>query len=202
MKKNVVASYYPTTKAVESPGTLRLSKNVNGSALLMMKQNHRKSINMNILYLHGLDGTPRPDKLEMLKSKGANVAAPLINYRASIDKLDLFDSLSAIVKAASIDFIVGSSMGGYMGFYLSEYHNIQAFLFNPALHSKSSDVPVLKKKNFPGRILLLGRKDDVIKPELTEEFINNGKFKNIEIIYTDGGHQIPLDTFSIALDYI
>ena len=156
----------------------------------------------NILYLHGLDGNPKKEKVDILASKGSPVTAPLIDYRKYTGSLELFDQFVKLINEKHINFIVGSSMGGYFGFYLSAYCDIPALLFNPALHSMSINVPVRKATNRSRRIIVLGKYDDTIPPQKTIDFIKQGDYDNIEIFERENAHQVPLEVFSVVLDYI
>ncbi|MFC2130229.1 YqiA/YcfP family alpha/beta fold hydrolase [Bacteroidota bacterium] len=154
-----------------------------------------------ILYLHGLDSYPKPDKVNIFKTKG-EVVAPKLNYYAFQNDITLFNELANSIKLEKITHIVGSSFGGYMGFYLSEYCKIPAILFNPAIAHTSIEVPVINDFNNSSKNLILGIHDDVVNPANTIKFINENHYSNSRIVKENFGHQVPLNIFSLALNYI
>ena len=154
-----------------------------------------------ILYLHGLDSFPKPEKVEILKKAG-EVSAPKLNYRAFKDDLTLFNELADSIAIEKISHIVGSSFGGYMGFYLSEFCKIPAVLFNPALSFKNLEVPVVKNFTDTTKTIILGIYDNVINPEQTEDFIIDNNYANIKIVKLRFEHQVPEDVFELVLNYL
>mgnify|MGYP003651523336 FL=1 len=82
---------------------------------------------MKILYLHGYQGSPNWDRINYLKSLGHEVISPQIDYDNEhsffIDLLEL-----------DFDFIVGNSLGGFVGFYLSIYKGLPCICINPPLY--------------------------------------------------------------------
>ena len=154
-----------------------------------------------ILYLHGLDGFPKPEKIEILQKAG-EVSAPKLNYRAFKDDITLFNELADSITIEKISHIVGSSFGGYMGFYLSEYCKIPAVLFNPALSFKNLEVPVVRDFTNIEKTIILGIFDNVINPEQTEDFIIDNNYSNTKVVKLRFEHQVPEDIFALALNYL
>ncbi len=149
-----------------------------------------------ILYLHGLDSKPNEEKIAILENGfGLAVIAPKLDYYASEGSTQLFDSLCERIRKLRIDGIVGSSFGGFMGFYLSSQFNIPAYLFNPALHSRAIDVKVEYPKNSPQKVIFLGKHDDVIDPERTKKFLVDHDYKNYFVVEEDFGHALPVEVF-------
>ncbi|MFH1049966.1 MAG: YqiA/YcfP family alpha/beta fold hydrolase [bacterium] len=154
-----------------------------------------------ILYLHGLDAVPKPEKVELLMKAGT-ILSPKLNYRAFKDDITLFNELADSIKIENITNIVGSSFGGYMGFYLSEFCKIPAVLFNPAISFKSLEVPVINAFSNTAKTIILGIRDDVINPIETEEFIKKHNYSNTKILKLDFEHQVSEEIFAIALNYL
>lgn len=154
-----------------------------------------------ILYLHGLDAIPKPEKVSILERAGI-VMAPKLNYRAFIGDITLFNELADAITLEKITHIVGSSFGGYMGFYLSEFCKIPGVLFNPALSYKSLDVPVIKSYSDTKKTIILGIFDDVIDPKMTKKYIGENQFQNIEVVEFPFAHQVSEEYFELALKYL
>lgn len=151
---------------------------------------------MNILYIHGLNGSLIPEKREILERYG-NVEAPSIDYENNPDSiLCLYNQY----KDAKIDVIMGSSMGGFAGYYLSKLLQLPALVFNPALAERSvvQNVPDTPETNNGKIHIVLGSKDRVVDPKDTLHFLGDLLMQkqdyNISIRH-DLEHRIPLDVF-------
>jgi pimeloyl-ACP methyl ester carboxylesterase len=148
-----------------------------------------------ILYLHGLESSNVCDKVDFLK-ENAIVLAPSIDYRKPNIEKELMD----MVESFQPDLIIGSSMGGHVGLMLANYYNIEAVVFNPAIHSRSIEprLDILEARepniNFQP-VVILGLEDDVINPLITKEIIDDALFYcDIEEV-EDLGHRVPFDVF-------
>ena len=149
-----------------------------------------------ILYLHGLESSNVCDKVDFMHEH-ANVLAPSIDY----NKPSIEEELMYMVESFQPDLVIGSSMGGHVGLMLANYYNIDAIVFNPAIHSRSFD-PALEKlaakePNFNFQpVVILGMEDDVINPLITKEILDDALFYcDIEEV-ENLGHRIPFSIFS------
>ena len=70
---------------------------------------------MIILYLHGLESKLSPQKRSVLERFGT-VIAPDLDYHKNTN---VFDLLIKRNEEQHFDVIIGSSMGGFMGYYLA-----------------------------------------------------------------------------------
>jgi hypothetical protein len=124
---------------------------------------------MNILYLHGLNGSLSSEKQKILERFG-NVHAPSIDYENNPDSINW---LHKRYKDANIDLVIGSSMGGFAGYYLSKLFQGTSLLFNPALAYRSvfQNVPTTPQTNNGTINIVLGAKDDIINPKSTLIFL-------------------------------
>ena len=123
---------------------------------------------INILYIHGLDSSPKPEKIEVLKQYGSVVGLHL-DYKKEENPFKL---LNDTIENENISHIVGSSLGGFLGFWLGEKNSLPCLLFNPALGMRSIDVQVERNYNkCPKRLIVLGEQDDVVLPYHTIEFL-------------------------------
>ena len=101
-----------------------------------------------ILFLHGLESSNKGKKVDFLKER-AEVLAPKIDYQDEA----LEEKLMYIVENFRPDFIIGSSMGGYVGMLLANKYGIKNLLYNPAIHSRSIEP---KLNRLPKNWLLVG----------------------------------------------
>lgn len=159
---------------------------------------------MNILYLHGLDSSLNDEKCAILEKYG-KVYAPLIEYRKDANRVAfLIDEF----KDKEIDVVIGSSMGGFAGYYIADALQRPALLFNPALAYRSvlQEIPNSKDQVLNSKLqipksklihIVLGAKDEVIDPKTTLEFLANSiGVDNYNIkIRQDLEHRIPEGVF-------
>jgi len=155
---------------------------------------------MHILYLHGYRAQPPADKLARLQVLGHRTTAPHLHY----DDGPVFDSLLTLVafhnaRGPGIDFIIGSSMGGYMAYYLSDLLQLPCWLINPALRDdlpKLQPVPLAPKPH-KAKYILLGLQDDVVPPLATIQHLAQrpDAFRTLSL-RADLGHRIDATTFA------
>ena len=150
---------------------------------------------MSILYLHGLDSSLSIEKRKILESFRI-VHAPQIDYRKeekSIENL-LYD-----YNDKNISIVIGSSMGGFLSYYIATELQVPALLFNPALAYRSvhQEIPKISKSSSNFKYIVLGAKDKTVKPKDTLEFIANsiGKDNYNLNIRQDLEHRIPASIF-------
>jgi pimeloyl-ACP methyl ester carboxylesterase len=105
-----------------------------------------------------------------------------------------------MVESFQPDLIIGSSMGGHVGLMLANYYNIDAIVFNPAIHSRSIEPKLeileAREPNFNFQpVIILGLEDDVINPLITKEILDDALFY-CDIEEVEGlGHRIPFQIF-------
>lgn len=146
------------------------------------------------LYIHGLDSYLSDDKKEIL-SEYTLVVAPVLDFRSG-DRI--YYDLEKILLEIDIDFIIGSSMGGFMAYHLSLNFNKPALLFNPALPFRSvgQNVPVQNKNRMSYLRVIIGGQDDIVLPELNLDWLFAHESGNFEIRWKNLlGHRIPLNIF-------
>lgn len=147
----------------------------------------------NILYIHGLDSQPNPKKLAILEKFGHRTHALHLDYRKD---LLAYAKLKREAKDKNIDFIVGSSLGGYFGYWLGHDLKINQLLFNPAMPFRSVQVQTLDITENPTikSWVVIGINDEVIPPNLNIAFFKNRE--SIRLISCQWlGHQIDEVTF-------
>lgn len=151
-----------------------------------------------VLYLHGLESKQGGKKVDFLSYKFI-VHAPDLDYKDD----NCFESIYKIIVDNNFDYIIGSSMGGYLGFTMGEIFNIPTILFNPALHSRSFE----PYNNFNPSLdngfhnIILGEFDTVISADKTIEFLHKNNIdSNVEIKPIT--HRTPLDVFIETINKI
>lgn len=153
------------------------------------------------LYLHGLHSSViNSPKVNWLKSFDyTKVMAPEINY--SQEKSSIFSRLSQIVETEKIQYIVGSSMGGFLGYHLGSKHNLPTLLFNPSLIKTSVGKPDLDNTGVHNATrghhsFVLGLNDEVVDPTKLLQFISNTEIHTIrKITFEPMAHRVPLEIF-------
>jgi len=147
-----------------------------------------------ILFLHGLESSNVGPKVDFLREH-ANVVAPKIDYQD--DSLE--EKLMYVVENFQPDYIIGSSMGGYVGSLLANKYGIKNLLYNPAIHSRSMEPKLNRLVNesanyFVELNVVLGNQDEVINPNITEAMLLDAEIV-CEIERVDMGHRINYDVF-------
>jgi len=152
---------------------------------------------MNILYLHGLESKLSFEKQKCLSDFGT-VFSPDMDYYSNPK---MFQFLYETYNDKTIDCIIGSSMGGFMGYYLAMAFNCKALLFNPALSFRSvlQEIPEsLHAKENTYFQMILGWNDTVVPAKKTLEFLkdnaSNGTGCTIKLI-PSMEHRIPFEIF-------
>lgn len=152
---------------------------------------------MTILYLHGLESKLSPQKKLILEQYGT-VIAPNLNYT---ENPNIIETLYKDYKDQNIDFIIGSSMGGFTGFYLSKLMQIKTLLFNPALPYRTSilqNIPAIEKEHAQLVQIVIGNQDDIIKATDNIAFIMKLLPLKTDLrlhLINELGHGIPLVIF-------
>ena len=155
---------------------------------------------MNTLYIHGLDSSPKVEKTNIINAYSP-VEALHLDYRKQPDS---FEILSKLIIDKKISHIIGSSLGGYLGFWLAEEFGLPCLLFNPAIGLRSIELNIeVDNRTCPYRLIVIGEKDDVVIPKSTLLFLKKHKStlcKQRIITCNDLAHQIDLDTFKEFTD--
>lgn len=152
---------------------------------------------MNLLYIYGLDSKLSPEKKVILETYG-NVLTPDIDYYSNPRSIS---SILDQMRNEKIDAVIGSSMGGFAGFYISTILGVPSLLFNPALEKRSVEqhVPKLEFSMRTSKKFVLGAVDKVIDPGDTLRFLsrNFNDHTNFHIQIMPGlTHNIPVGTFT------
>lgn len=153
---------------------------------------------MKIAYLHGLESTNIHPKNDWLRTI-SDVYDPLIDYRQPL----IYQTIKNDIIEFKPDLILGSSMGGFFAYNLSRELNINAILFNPALHSRSFTPDMTGFQNLlykPKTRFVFGEKDDIINVDKTIDMVKN---EYSDFVILSHGHRTPYDVFkNEILDFI
>lgn len=152
---------------------------------------------MNILYIHGLDSSPNSERIGWLKAQGHSVSALHIDYRT---EPNTYQRLLDLAREQEIDYIVGSSLGGRLGFWISEELGLSCLLFNPALALEipGLDDPQPALLRCVARYIVLGAQDDVVDPHQTWDYLNKADREDTiqrVALFQHLGHQIDMETY-------
>ena len=148
---------------------------------------------MKILYIHGLDSQPHPDKLSILEEYGNTPFSLHMDYRK--DKAAYW-KLRDLAIEAKVEQLIGSSLGGYFAYWLGQELDIPQLLFNPAMPFRSVNVPgvdAIGEEATPSKVVL-GAQDDIMPANLNQAFFSSRDHARV-ITCSWLGHQIDLETF-------
>ncbi|MHA7943846.1 YqiA/YcfP family alpha/beta fold hydrolase [Formosa sp. 3Alg 14/1] len=156
---------------------------------------------MNILYIHGLNSSLNAEKRSVLEHYGS-VYAPSIDYE---NHPDAIAQLITTYQTTNIHLVIGSSMGGFAGYYVSNQFQCPAVLFNPALTQRSvhQNIPELTHHKSALKHVVLGTADTVVNPAETLQFLSKTIIHHPEYtihLRNDLEHRIPLDIFKEEVD--
>lgn len=164
-----------------------------GSYVLARETNWKNTLAKNILYIHGLDSEPNLKKLDIIRQFGHQPHALHLDYRK--DRF-AYAKLKKEAKDKKVDFIIGSSLGGYYGYWLGHDLHINQLLFNPAMPFRSVQVQTLDIDENPTikSWVVLGVNDEIIPPNLNVSFFKSRD--SIRLISCQWlGHRIDETTF-------
>lgn len=146
------------------------------------------------VYLHGLESTNTGGKIMWAKST-YNIYNPSLDYKY-LNKANV--TLDDFIKQYShYDYFVGSSMGGFVAFYIATKLNKPVFLLNPSLVYDNNKHPFLPPTNIKynnNMFVMFGKNDVVVKPNNT---LNKLKLFNVKFnsVTLNTGHRFSLDEF-------
>jgi uncharacterized protein len=155
---------------------------------------------MKALYIHGYRSAPDEGKNKALEDKGYTVIYDHYDYDDPNIRKHVFDNL--LKQGENVDIIVGSSLGGYIGYWLSCALNKRAILFNPALSRQTVEINIPKNelmlsRSKGNRTIILGTDDDVVDPHQTIDWLKtHSNILTNNVVWEEGlEHRIPLDIF-------
>ncbi|MDR9458040.1 MAG: YqiA/YcfP family alpha/beta fold hydrolase [Salegentibacter sp.] len=155
---------------------------------------------MNILYLHGLGSKLNEAKRVRLQKYG-KVFAPNIDYHNIPNAIEWVLGKYADTKFGAV---IGSSMGGFAGYYISNSLNVPALLFNPALKTRSTfqQIPENTGDSSSLKQLVIGQRDPAVNPAETLDFLGEHLNRGTDLylhLRPEMEHQVPLDCFEQEL---
>ncbi len=155
---------------------------------------------MKVLYIHGLNSFPHPERLDYLKEKGHEVFALHLDYE---NEPKTFEILKKHAIDNQVDFIVGSSAGGYIGYWLGQELNIPQLLFNPAVGLRAIEQDTgykIAENNELHSWVVIGKNDEKVAPKSSLTFFENKS--NIRVIVAQWlAHEIDLQTFRETINW-
>jgi hypothetical protein len=143
---------------------------------------------MKALFLHGLESKAKSQKSDFLAKFDAQ--CPAMDYKNP----GMFNEILSMIQKDRPDVLIGSSMGGWFAYCLSTITGIPTILFNPAVHSRSMEPTVQIGSMKANHTVILGKKDELIKPEETLEWIKKNP-GNFNVHFESNGHQTPINIF-------
>ncbi|WP_405330206.1 YqiA/YcfP family alpha/beta fold hydrolase [Leeuwenhoekiella sp. LLG6367-2.1] len=151
---------------------------------------------MTILYLHGLESKLNASKRAFLESYGA-VIAPDLDYKNNPDAIQ---QTYVNYKSEAIDYVMGSSMGGFAAYHLGLAFNTPVLLFNPALVKRSvpQNIPKFEAASSGFGQVVLGGKDTVVDPSDTLTFLGQQLKLGFDYhlhLHAEMSHRTPLEVF-------
>lgn len=157
-----------------------------------------------VLYIHGFESSPRATKTSIIADLGYLVVAPQLHYQ---EVMGSYGRLKQLAREFEVDWLIGSSLGGYMAFWLSQELQVPTLLFNPALPFSEEDPGLIKEKpeiNNYNQNIFLGLKDEKVDPILTKSWLKKRNLiHHLDFIeHPTNAHEIPLDVFQETISSV
>lgn len=158
---------------------------------------------MKAIWLHGMGGSPNQEKIKLMEEYGLKTHALHMDYNAEPLK---FEILRDYCIEHKIELLVGSSYGGFLGFWLSEELGIPCLLLNPAvsLRGKKRTMPNMTAFQSPLCLVAVGNQDDKIDHERTLLFMDKDRREGKKIltkVVENEGHGFSMQAFNTILTW-
>jgi len=153
---------------------------------------------MRIAYFHGWGGHFNDAKYKILSKFGDEVYFPDIDYTNHRNLISSY--ANELFGSNNPTLIVGTSLGGYLGFHISNIVRCPALLINPAFFSKSGGElkPNSNSTNNDDyqKQFIFSVKDEEVDVKRCIKMLKDFKYEDAQIkLYPDLTHQIPIDVF-------
>lgn len=149
---------------------------------------------MTILYIHGLDSSPNPERIGLLEAHGHRVVALHIDYRT---EADIYPRLVDFAKEEGVDYLVGSSLGGYLAYWIGHDLGLPQLLFNPAVAMRSitldAPYPIAENPEIQSKVVL-GVLDESVPHNDNVAFFKNRPWARVISCHWLA-HQIDFPTY-------
>lgn len=158
---------------------------------------------MKILYIHGLNSSPNEFRMGLLQSRGHQVGALHLDY---LEQPDSYSILKNYAVAEGAEYIIGSSLGGFLGFWLAEELGLPCLLFNPAMWvtREEANIPLAISRTCPDRRVVLGALDEEVDPQANWTFFkspeNQAPFQRV-LLCQWLPHQIDDETYRDIINW-
>jgi len=123
---------------------------------------------MKTLFVLGYEPNPVVEKEAILKKAGLQPATIALTYKEEPDPYTLVREYALEIQP---EFIIGTSLGGYVAYWIAEELGIPCLLFNPPMETKRiGHAPYNGKLKCPLRLVVLGQKDRVVNPLFSQRY--------------------------------
>lgn len=123
---------------------------------------------MRTLFVMGYDSNPADEKEEVLKRAGLDVVTITLTYKEEPDPYTVVREYAVELQP---EFIIGTSLGGFVAFWIAEELGIPCLLVNPPMEAKRiGHSPYSGSLKCPLRLVALGQKDRVVNPLFGQRF--------------------------------
>jgi uncharacterized protein len=156
---------------------------------------------MKTLYIHGMNSKPWQEGIAVLQEYGLETFALHLKYNHQS-----FDVLKNFILENQIEFLVGHSHGGFMGYWLAEELGLPCLLINPSvsLRAKKKVSPAVSQLVCPICLVVLGGKDELVNPHRSMQFFEvvarPDKITHIQFL-PEEVHSLPLSTFRDMVEW-
>jgi hypothetical protein len=123
---------------------------------------------MKTLLVLGYENKPIAEKIEILKNAGFVTDTIALTYKEEPDPYTVVRGHAQELKP---EFIIGTSLGGYVAYWIAEELGIPCLLFNPTMETRRIGYsPYNGSLRCPMRLVVIGQKDRVVNPLFNQKF--------------------------------
>ena len=154
---------------------------------------------MKILYFGGAGASRSEDKIKILEKYGDEVVHVGMDYIR--EKNLIRNGIDVIRSFKEPVAIVGSSIGAYIAFYVSNSRRTPALLFNPSFNFKNGgQLRALENfDEYTKKIIVISQNDEVLNTKETTKYLNSLGYVD-QIKSEDITHKIPVEIFEKYFD--
>ncbi len=133
---------------------------------------------MKTLFMHGKKRQIHDWQIRSIEQAGLEAFTLKMQYPENPKKPFLM--LRNYILANQIEFLIGRSHGGFLGYWLAEELGLPCLLINPNLspHTQKQITPTTSKRDCSLCVNVLGMSDEIVNPYRTREFLEKDHSKN------------------------
>ena len=158
---------------------------------------------MKAIWMHGMGGSPNQEKIALMEQYGLQTDALHLDYSREPKRYEILRDYCIEHK---IEYLVGSSFGGFLGFWLSEDLGLPCLLLNPAVSLRGKEKTKPNISNLQSQLCMvgLGDQDAQIDHTRTLKFMERDRREGKMIltkVMQGEEHGFTMEAFDVLLNW-